>query len=83
MCELKVAVMGFIGKRTSTCFFISFLNDFRLTLHYPLQLRPTFADAFSNLANAYTRKGNLIKASTCCHQALALNPRLVIDSYFC
>ncbi|CAD6228530.1 unnamed protein product [Miscanthus lutarioriparius] len=41
---------------------------------------PLLTHSQTNLAIAYTRKGNLIKASTCCHQALALNPRLV-DAY--
>lgn len=42
-----------------------------------LQLRPNFADAWSNLASAYMRKGRLAEAAQCCRQALALNPRLV------
>ncbi|KAL5213806.1 hypothetical protein ABZP36_002958 [Zizania latifolia] len=41
---------------------------------------PTFADAWTNLANAYTRKGNLNQAAECCHQALALNLHLA-DAY--
>ncbi|XP_062181927.1 probable UDP-N-acetylglucosamine--peptide N-acetylglucosaminyltransferase SEC [Phragmites australis] len=44
---------------------------------HAIKIRPTFADAFTNLANAYIRKGNLTEASKCCHQSLALNPRLV------
>lgn len=46
-----------------------------------LQLRPNFADAWSNLASAYMRKGRLNEAAQCCRQALALNPRLVLTSY--
>ncbi|KAG6735922.1 hypothetical protein POTOM_061393 [Populus tomentosa] len=46
-------------------------------LHTWLQLRPNFADAWSNLASAYMRKGRLNEASQCCRQALALNPHLV------
>lgn len=42
-----------------------------------LQLRPNFADAWSNLASAYMRKGRLNDAAHCCRQALALNPHLV------
>lgn len=42
-----------------------------------LQLRPNFADAWSNLASAYMRKGRLSEAAQCCRQALALNPLLV------
>lgn len=42
-----------------------------------LQLRPNFADAWSNLASAYMRKGRFNEAAQCCRQALALNPRLV------
>lgn len=42
-----------------------------------LQLRPNFADAWSNLASAYMRKGRLNEAAQCCRQALALNPLLV------
>lgn len=42
-----------------------------------LQLRPNFADAWSNLASAYMRKGRFTEAAQCCRQALALNPRLV------
>ena len=42
-----------------------------------LQLRPNFADAWSNLASAYMRKGRLNEAAQCCRQALALNPHLV------
>lgn len=42
-----------------------------------LQLRPNFADAWSNLASAYMRKGRLNEAGQCCRQALALNSRLV------
>ena len=49
-------------------------------MHSWLQLRPNFADAWSNLASAYMRKGRLDEASQCCRQALALNPLLV---YFC
>lgn len=44
-----------------------------------LQLRPNFADAWSNLASAYMRNGRLSEATQCCRQALALNHRLVID----
>jgi len=44
---------------------------------YLLQLRPNFADAWSNLASAYMRKGRLTEAAQCCRQALALNPLLV------
>jgi len=44
-----------------------------------LQLRPNFADAWSNLASAYMRKGRLSEATQCCQQALSLNPLLVID----
>lgn len=46
-----------------------------------LQLRPNFADAWSNLASAYMRKGRLNEATQCCRQALALNHRLVV--HFC
>ena len=42
-----------------------------------LQLRPNFADAWSNLASAYMRKGRMSDAAQCCRQALAINPRLV------
>lgn len=42
------------------------------------QLRPRFCDAWSNLASAYMRKGMLREAEECCHQALAINPKLVI-----
>lgn len=42
-----------------------------------VQLRPNFADAWSNLASAYMRKGRLNEAAQCCRQALALNPLLV------
>ncbi|KAJ6379946.1 hypothetical protein OIU76_016577 [Salix suchowensis] len=48
-----------------------------LFMHSWLQLRPNFADAWSNLASAYMRKGRLNEASQCCRQALALNPHLV------
>ena len=44
-----------------------------------LQLRPRFCDAWSNLASAYMRKGMLREAEECCHQALAINPKLVIS----
>jgi tetratricopeptide (TPR) repeat protein len=43
-----------------------------------LQLRPNFADAWSNLASAYMRKGRLTEAAQCCRQALAINPLMVI-----
>lgn len=46
-------------------------------LYALLQLRPNFADAWSNLASAYMRKGRLNEAAQCCRQALALNPLLV------
>lgn len=42
------------------------------------QLRPNFADAWSNLANAYMRNGRVNEAVQCCRQALELNPNQVI-----
>ncbi|KAL6988257.1 protein O-GlcNAc transferase [Sarracenia purpurea var. burkii] len=42
-----------------------------------LQYRPNFADAWSNLASAYTRNERLTEAAQCCRQALLLNPHLV------
>ncbi|KAK9048557.1 hypothetical protein SSX86_032478, partial [Deinandra increscens subsp. villosa] len=42
-----------------------------------IELRPNFADAWSNLGSAYMRKGRLTEAAQCCRQALSLNPRLV------
>lgn len=47
-----------------------------------VQLRPNFADAWSNLGSAYMRKGRYSEAAQCCRQALQLNPRLV-DFSFC
>lgn len=47
-----------------------------------MQLRPNFADAWSNLASAYMRKGRFNEAAQCCRQALALNPRLVSSRSF-
>ncbi|KAG5553327.1 hypothetical protein RHGRI_011257 [Rhododendron griersonianum] len=44
---------------------------------FAIELRPNFADAWSNLASAYMRKGRLTEAAQCCRQALALNPHLV------
>ncbi|OIT32969.1 putative udp-n-acetylglucosamine--peptide n-acetylglucosaminyltransferase sec, partial [Nicotiana attenuata] len=49
--------------------------------HCTTQLRPNIADAWSNLAGAYMRKGRLSEVGQCCRQALALNPRLVVDAH--
>lgn len=46
-----------------------------------LQLRPGFADAWSNLASAYMRKGRLTEAAQCCRQALAINPLMVFFAF--
>lgn len=45
------------------------------------QLKPNYADAWSNLASAYMRKGRLSEATQCCQQALSLNPLLVIFKF--
>lgn len=45
------------------------------------QFRPNFADAWSNLASAYMRKGRLTEAAQCCRQALAINPLMVFFSF--
>ncbi|XP_062114965.1 probable UDP-N-acetylglucosamine--peptide N-acetylglucosaminyltransferase SEC [Humulus lupulus] len=42
-----------------------------------IELRPNFADAWSNLASVYMHKGQFNEVAQCCRQALALNPRLV------
>lgn len=59
--------------------YLHFLSLF-LTLSFGSisQLKPNYADAWSNLASAYMRKGRLSEATQCCQQALSLNPLLVI-----
>lgn len=42
-----------------------------------MQLRPSFCDAYNNLASAYMKKGMLNEAAACCRYALHLNPKLV------
>lgn len=63
------------------CYFLQFVclwsKYLYIYVYILLQLRPNFADAWSNLASAYMRKGRFNEAAQCCRQALALNPRLV------
>lgn len=63
-----------------TLMLLFYLHYFFLTLSFGSisQLKPNYADAWSNLASAYMRKGRLSEATQCCQQALALNPLLVI-----
>jgi hypothetical protein len=63
-----------------TYFLANFQTDDKLQF---CSSEPTFCDAFSNLASAYNRKVNLMEATEYCHQALALNPRLVIAIFSC
>jgi len=42
-------------------------------------LKPTFTDAYNNMASALVQKGNMIPAALQCYQsALQINPELVM-----
>ena len=77
---LSKNVLHLVGPVSSQLTFLYlFLQAFQFVYSFftSLQLRPNFADAWSNLASAYMRKGRLSEAAQCCRQALALNPLLV------
>jgi tetratricopeptide (TPR) repeat protein len=45
-----------------------------------LRLKPTFTDAYNNMASALVQKGLIPAALQCYQTALAVNPNLVGDS---
>lgn len=67
LCPISISLLITLLFRSFWCFNVNFMS----------QLRPNFADAWSNLANAYMRKARVNEAAQCCRQALALNPNLV------